>query len=234
VWVRRRAEAIRIGRLLMNGPGVPGRRRADEDRLDPRPTRGSSQPRRPLPDDAGHLDEDVLRAGAGTLEDFVAMVGRVHGVERHAAAELLADRPQEVQLRQIVARAAELGCRLPPPRASGRAPVGASHAEPGSRERVTLSRLLSSVPGGEVRRFGVEPTSPTLDGLKRAVAARRRFSGPTFAPHRWAGELIHVLRPSRYVRTRHPTRGSRPLRANRSSRAASRSMSRRPWNFSSG
>ena len=35
------------------------------------------------------------------------MVGRVHGVERRAAAELLADRPEQVHVRQLVARPAE-------------------------------------------------------------------------------------------------------------------------------
>src|SRR5206468_12702330 len=44
--------------------------------------------RRPIPDHAGHLGEDVLRARAGLLEDLVAVVGRVEEVERGAAAEL--------------------------------------------------------------------------------------------------------------------------------------------------
>jgi hypothetical protein len=57
-----------------------------------------------------------------------------------------------------------------------------------ARPRVTF-RLLSSVSGGELRRFGREQTSPTLDGLKRAIVARRGLSGPTSAPHAGLGNL---------------------------------------------
>ena len=103
---------------------------------------------------------------------------------------------------------------------------------PQMSHRVSSFVRLLFVPGKELRWFGLEQTSPTLVGLKQAVVARTSFSLPTSAPHRWAGEFIHLRRLSRYVRLRQPTRGSRPMRANRSSRAASHSMSRKPLNFS--
>src|SRR4029434_8679843 len=69
--------------------------------------RCSPQPGRPLPDDASHLDEHILLALAGAFERAEAMVCSVEEVECRALAEFFADRLQKVQIRQLVARAAE-------------------------------------------------------------------------------------------------------------------------------
>src|SRR5471032_2495397 len=67
----------------------------------------SLQPGCPLPDDAGHLVEYILLALAGTFESAEAVVGCVQKVECRAFAEFFADGLQKVQVRQVVARAAE-------------------------------------------------------------------------------------------------------------------------------
>jgi hypothetical protein len=53
------------------------------------------------------LYEHILVVRAGFLEGLIAVVGRIHRVQRRSATELLADRPQQVHLRQFVARPAE-------------------------------------------------------------------------------------------------------------------------------
>jgi hypothetical protein len=52
-------------------------------------------------------DEDILLALAGAFKGAKAVIGGVQGVECRVFAELLADGLKEVQVRELVARAAE-------------------------------------------------------------------------------------------------------------------------------
>src|SRR5260370_39456721 len=62
---------------------------------------------RPLSDDARHLDEYIFLALARALEGGEAVVGGVQRMQCRAFAEFLADGLEKVQVRQLVARAAE-------------------------------------------------------------------------------------------------------------------------------
>ena len=159
-------------------------------------------------------------ARAGLLEDLVAVVGRVQEMERRAAPELLADRPQQVQIRQLVAR-----------------PAQEEHRHRDVREVVGPLRLGLA---RQVEREGEEDQA--ANALERRFRGRRRGHAPAegmaarqqgqvggglAVPPRPPSGSSPCRRPARLGPCRSPNRGScsgtsrcRPRPADRRSTAA--------------